>query len=69
MFRHTYSHGLVSLPFLGVLHYYFDLTDQQLIKNILTELYDNLSYIALSGARDFQFDSVSDLTVRISILM
>ena len=69
MFRHTYSHGLVSLPFLGVLHYYFDITDQQLIKNALTELYGNLSYITLSGARDLQFDSVSDLTVRISILM
>ena len=69
MFRHTYSHGLVSLPFLGVLHYYFDITDQQLIKNALTELYSNLSYITLSGARDLQFDSVSDLTVRISILM
>ena len=69
MFRHTYSHGLVSLSFLGVLHYYFDITGQQPIKNALTELYGNLSYTTLSGARDFQFDSVSDLTVGISILM
>ena len=35
----------------------------------MTELYGNLPYITLSGARDLQFDSVSDLTVRISILM
>ena len=27
MFRDNYSHGLVSLPFLGVIHYYFDGTD------------------------------------------
>ena len=34
-------------------------------KNIalaITELYSNLSYRTLSGARDFSFDSVSDLT-------
>ena len=69
MFRHTYPHGIVSLPFLGVLHYYFDVIDQQLIQNALTEFYFNLSYITLSGARDLQFDSVSDLTLRISILI
>ena len=28
MFRHTYSHGLVSLPFLWVIHY-FDATNQR----------------------------------------
>ena len=28
----------------------------------ITELYRNLSYGTLSGARDFSFDSVSDLT-------
>ena len=27
MFRHTYSHSLVSLSFLRVIHYYFDATD------------------------------------------
>ena len=65
MSRHTYSRGLVSLPFLGVIHYYFDATDQQLIENALTELYGNLSYITLSGARDFEFDNISNLTARI----
>ena len=64
MFRYTYSHGLVSLPFLGVIHYYFDATNQQLIKNALT-----LSYITLSGARDLEFNNVSDLTARISFLI
>ena len=69
MFRHTYQHGLVSLLFLGVIHYYFDATDQQLIKNALTELYGNLSYITLSGARDFEFGNISNLTARISFLI
>ena len=69
MFRHTYSHGLVSLPFLGVIHYYFDATDRHLIKNALTELYGNLYYITLSGARNFEFENVSDLTARISFLI
>ena len=45
MFRYTYSHRLVSLGFLRVLHYYFDITDKQLIKNAFTELCGNLSYI------------------------
>ena len=27
MFRHTNSHGLVSLPFLGILQYYFEKND------------------------------------------
>ena len=35
MFRHMYSHGLVSLPFLWATHYYFDATDKHLIKNML----------------------------------
>ena len=68
MFRHTYSHDLVSLPFLEAIHYYFDTTDQHLIKNTLAELYRNLSYITLSGGRDFGFNNVSDLLARISLL-
>ena len=70
MFRHTYySHGLVSLRFSGAIHYDFDATDQRLIKNAITELYRNLSYIALSGARDFEFNNISDLIARISFLI
>ena len=40
-----------------------------LIKNPLTELYSNLSYITLSGARDFNFDAMSDLTAKLSYLL
>ena len=66
MFRHITSHGLVSLPFLGVLQYYFEKNDFALIKKSLTELYQNLSYITLSGVRDFDFTAISDLTAKIS---
>ena len=69
MFQHTNSHGLVSLPFLGTLQYYLEKNDFSLIKDSLTELYSNLSYKALSGARDFDFSAVSDLIAKISYLL
>ena len=68
IFRHTNSHGLVSLPFLGLIQYYLEKNDFSLIKNALAELYSSLSYITLSGAGDFSFDAVSDLTAKISFL-
>ena len=66
MFCHANSHGIVSLPFLGVLQYYFEKNDFYLIKKALTELYGNLSCITLSGARDFDLNALSDLTAKIS---
>ena len=69
LFKNTNSHGLVSLPFLGLLQFYLEENDHSLIKNALTELYQNLSYSALSGATDFRFESACDLTARLSILL
>ena len=69
MFRHTNSRGLVSLPFLGVLQYYYEKNDFAIVKKALTELYQNLSYITLCGARDFEFTAVSDLVAKISFLL
>ena len=69
MFRRTNYHGLVSLPFLGVLQYYFEKNDFALIKKSLTELYQILSYITLSGARVFDFTAISDLIAKISFLL
>lgn len=68
MFRHMNSHGLASLSFLGVLQYYFEKNDFGQITRALTELYQNLSYITLSGTRDFDFTAISDLTARIIYL-
>ena len=61
LFKNTGSHVLVSLPFLGLLLHYFKDSDLRFIKNATTELYKNLSYMSLSGARDFEFNAVSDL--------
>ena len=69
LFKNTNSHGIVSLPFLGLLQYYLEENNLNLIKNALTELYFNLSYMTLSGARDFRFDAISELTTRLSILL
>ena len=63
------SHGIVSLPFLGLLQYYLEENNQSLIKNAISELYYNLGYLTLSGARDFNFNAVSDSTARLSILL
>ena len=61
LFKNTKSHGLVSLPFLGLLLHFFESEkDLYLIKNATTELYKNLSYMTLSGARNLEFEAVSD---------
>ena len=69
LFKNTNSHRIVSLPFLGLIQYYLEENDHSLIKNATTELCYNLSYMTLSGARDFKFDAVSKLTARLSILL
>ena len=69
MFQHTKSHGLVSLPFLGALHMFFDGKESNQIKNALSKLYKNLSYMTLSGARTFDFDAISELISRVSFLI
>ena len=40
-----------------------------MIKKSLTELYSNLPYITLSGARELEFNALSDLTAKISYLL
>ena len=70
MLCYTNSHKLASLPFLVILQYYLPKKrDFSLIKKALSELYENLSYITLSGARDFYFIALLDLTAKISYLL
>ena len=69
LFKNKGSHGLVSLPLLGLLLHFFKDSDLRFIKNATTELYKNLSYMSLSGARDFQFNAVSDLIAHLSFLI
>ena len=69
MFRHTNSHGLVSLLFWEVLQFYLEKNDFPLIKKALTKLYQNLSYVTLSGVRELEFAALSDLTLKLSFLL
>ena len=64
-FKDTKFHGLVSIQFLYVLGKFFGL-DIPVPKNAITELYKNLSYKTLSGARNLEFSAVSDLILEIS---
>ena len=67
MFKNTNWRGIVSLPFSGLLfHYFHDEKSLELVKTATTELYKNLSYMTLSGRRQFSFDGVSDLVARLS---
>ena len=66
LYKNVKSHGLVSLPFLGLLQYYLEENDQSLIKNAISELHYNIGYETLSGARNLNFDAVSDLIARLS---
>ena len=60
MFKNTKSHGIVSLHFLCWLEIFLGLWTS-IPKYGLTELYQNLSYETLSGARNYEFENVSDL--------
>ena len=69
LFKNTNSHGFDSLPFLGLNQFYLEENDNTLIKNSISELYYNLSYMTLSGARDFKFEAASVLIGRLSNLL
>ena len=68
LFKNTKSHGLVCLPF-SLLHFFKSEKDFYLIKNATTELYKNLSYMTLSGARNLEFEAVSDFIARLSVII
>ena len=68
LFKNTKSHGLVPLPFLGLLLQFFESEkDLHLIKNATTELYENL--ITLSGARNLKFETVSNFIAQLSLII
>ena len=70
LFKNTGSHGLVSLPFLGLLLHFIDSSqDLKFIKDVTTEIYKNLSYMSLSGARNFEFGAVSDFIAHLSFII
>ena len=60
MFKDTQSHGLVSIQFLCALGIIFGL-HILIPKYAIMELYKNLLYETLSGARNLGFQAISDL--------
>ena len=60
LFKETKSHGIVSLHFLCSLGIFFGL-QPSIRKDALIELYQNRSYGTLSGTKNHEFESVSDL--------
>ena len=69
LLKNTNSHGIASLPFLRLIQFYLEESDQTLTKNAISELYYNLSSMTLSGARDLRFDASSHFTARLSFLL
>ena len=65
MFKDTNSYGLVSLQFLCALGIFLGV-DKSIPKIAITELYINLSYKTLSGARDLDFQAISDLVLEVN---
>ena len=65
IFKDKNSHGLVSLQFLCALEIFFRV-DKSIAKSAITELYKNFSNETLSGARDLNFQAVSDLISEVS---
>ena len=61
MFKNKPSHGLVLPQFLCALGIFFGI-DLNITEMAITALYRNLWHGTLSGATDFSFDSVSNLT-------
>ena len=67
LFKNTASHGFVSMPFLGLLFYYFhDEHKLELVKHATRELCKNLSHATLSGERPLEFQAISDLIGELS---
>ena len=65
MFKDRNSHRLVSLQFLCALGVFSE-ADKSVPKSAITELYKNLSYKTLSGARYLDFQAVSDLILEVN---
>ena len=60
MFKDLNSQGLVSIKFLSALGISLGL-HLSILEHAITELYKNLSYETLSGAKDLEFEAISNL--------
>ena len=65
MFKDTESHGLVSIQLLCSLGIFFRI-NISILKYALSDLYKNFFYETLSGARNLEFEAISDLIGKLS---
>ena len=65
MFKDTNSHRFVSLQFMCVLGKFFGV-EISMLKSTISELYMNLSYETLSGARGINLQAISNLILDIT---
>ena len=63
-FKDTKSHGPISLQFLSALNFFRGSIES--LRNTISELYQNLIFETLSGAREMQFEWISDLVLHIT---
>ena len=69
LFKNTKSHGLVSLPLLGLLlHFFESKKDLCLIKNATTEFYENLSY-DFKRIKKIKFKAVSEFIAQLPFII
>ena len=64
-FKDTKSHRLLSQKFLSALNLFFWGSIEN-SRNTINELYQNLAFQTLSGAREIQFEWISDLVLHIT---
>ena len=68
MFKDTYSDGIVFIQFLCAFAVFLG-TYISRPENVITELFKNLSYENLSGAKNIEFDAVSNLFSEIGFMI
>ena len=66
MFKDTNSHGSVCFQFLCALGIFFGV-NKSIPKSAITELHKSISYETLGGARDLDFQAVSDLILEVNL--
>ena len=67
-FKDTKSHGLVSIQFSLALNLFCG-GDIETSKDVITELYKNLSFKTLTWEQHIEFKKISDLSARINFKM
>ena len=66
--RGSDSHGIVCSQFLAVLLVFFNGGSEEITRNFLSELYQNMTVGALSTEYSFRFDAFTDLVITLGFM-